>query len=114
MTAMLNIVRITIKKIELPVWHWVVTTVQSELTVQARMRSSPGPQAPEDGEVGGVPVTTLPLIHAQSPTLLLPSDEAAWILDGIFPSLVCHRFTLVLVSLTSSPERKADNAIPTH
>src|SRR6266700_7304858 len=111
---MLNIVRITIRKIELPVWHWLVTTVHNELTAQARMKSSPGPQFPDDGEDGGPVAIALPFIHAHNPTLLLPSDDGVWMTFGIFPSFVCHRFTLVFVSLTSSPERKAEKAMPTH
>src|SRR5260370_4432100 len=111
---MLTIVGITMRKIELPVWHWLVTMVHSELTAQARMESRPGPQFPDGGEVGFVPVTTLPLTHAHSPTLLLPSDAGDWMLDGIFPSFVWNRFTFVFVSLTSRPERKAESAIPTH
>src|SRR5207249_1877146 len=88
--------------------------LQDEVTTQERMRSSPGPQFPPDGKVGGPPVTTLPLIQAQSPTLLFPSDAGLWMLGGIFPSLVWKRFTFVFVSLTSRPDEKAERAIPTH
>src|SRR2546427_5671467 len=111
---MLNIVRITIRKIELPVWHWTVTTEHSEFTAQARMKSSPGPHAPDEDDVGGLPLTTFPFTHAHSPTLLLPSDAGAWMLEGIFPSLVWKRFTLVFVSLTSRPDWNPERAIPIH
>src|SRR5437667_7579522 len=72
MNAMLTIVKITTRNMALPVWHWLVTLVHSELTAQASMKSRPGPQV-DDGGGTGLVITIVPLTKAQSPVLSIPA-----------------------------------------
>src|SRR5713101_6377338 len=96
--------------------HTGVPLKQREPIQFGRRQSSSPAQLNVLGLMGGVPTTTFPEIHTHSPIFeVVPvTGTAKEIEDGVLPSFVWKRFTLVFVSFMSIPENVALTATATH